>query len=72
MAFWNESRRGSRLSLDDMARSGDKTLNVLILVLILAAAAFSVFSYGKMSPNVDRVTPPPLASTPATPATPSP
>ena len=33
MAFWNDSR-----GLDDLVRAGDRTLNVLVIVLLAAFA----------------------------------
>jgi hypothetical protein len=36
MAFWNASRHGSRVSLDDMARSTDRALNWTVATMLAA------------------------------------
>ncbi len=48
MAFWND-RRG----IDDLVATGDRTLNVLVIVLLGAFALGSgAYYYGQMNPRV--------------------
>ena len=48
MAFWSESR-----SFDDAVRRTDNTLNVLVVVLLVAfALGASAYYYGQMNPRV--------------------
>jgi hypothetical protein len=57
MAFWNEGRHRGRLNLDDMARSGDTSLNLLVVLLLIAALAAGWWTYGHVTPAVDIATP---------------
>jgi hypothetical protein len=64
MAFWHESR-----GIDDFVRASDRTLNVLVIVLLAAFALGSgAYYYGQMNP---RVAPSPAVSAPASPSTPA-
>lgn len=78
MALWNEGRHRGRMNLDDMARSGDSTLNILVVVLLVAFALVAWYSYGSMGPAVDQATPPPAKTQsapepyPVTPVPPAP
>jgi hypothetical protein len=48
MAFWHDSR-----GIDDFVRTSDKTLNVLVVVLLAAFALGSgSYYYGQMNPRV--------------------
>jgi hypothetical protein len=48
MALWNDNR-----SIDNFVRSGDNTLNVLVIVLLAAFALGSgAYYYGQMNPRV--------------------
>lgn len=48
MAFWHDNR-----GLDDLVRSTDRTLNVLVIVLLAAFALGSgAYYYGQMNPRV--------------------
>lgn len=49
MAFWHENR-----TLDDLVRTSDRTLNVLVIVLLAAFALGSgAYYYGQMNPRVE-------------------
>jgi hypothetical protein len=61
MAFWNESR-----GLDDLVRAGDRTLNVLVIVLLAAFALGSgSYYYGQMDPRVAPASAPAVSTAPA-------
>jgi hypothetical protein len=61
MAFWNESR-----GLDDLVRAGDRTLNVLVIVLLAAFALGSgAYYYGQMNPRVAPASAPAVSTSPA-------
>ncbi|MBN9246497.1 MAG: histone deacetylase [Hyphomicrobium sp.] len=48
MAFWSEGR-----SFDEAVRRTDNTLNVLVVVLLIAfAMCASAYYYGQMNPRV--------------------
>ncbi|HML30272.1 MAG TPA: histone deacetylase [Hyphomicrobium sp.] len=47
MAFWHENR-----GLDDFVRASDRTLNVLVIVLLAAFALGSgAYYYGQLNPR---------------------
>ncbi len=58
MALWNDGRRRGRMNLDDMARSGDTSLNLIVVLLLVAALAVGWWSYGRVTPAVDIAAPP--------------
>ncbi|MGO4682971.1 histone deacetylase [Hyphomicrobium sp. 2TAF46] len=63
MALWSEGR-----SFDEAVRRTDNTLNVLVVVLLIAfAMCASAYYYGQMNPRVA----PQAASAPAAAAQPS-
>ena len=63
MAFWSEGR-----SFDEAVRRTDNTLNVLVVVLLIAfAMCASAYYYGQMNPRVA----PQTAGAPAAAAQPS-
>ncbi len=65
MAFWNDSRH-----IDDFVRASDRTLNVLVIVLLAAFALGSgAYYYGQMNPRVE---PSPVSQPSAVPAAPTP
>ncbi len=48
MAFWNDGR-----GVDDLVTASDRTLNVLVIVLLAAFALGSgAYYYGQMNPRV--------------------
>jgi hypothetical protein len=48
MAFWHENR-----GLEDFVRASDRTLNVLVIVLLVAFALGSgAYYYGQMNPRI--------------------
>jgi hypothetical protein len=48
MALWNDSR-----SVDDFVRTSDRTLNVLLVIMLAAFALGSgAYYYGQMNPRV--------------------
>lgn len=52
MAFWHENR-----GLDDLVRTSDRTLNVLVIVLLAAFALGSgAYYYGQLNPRVPTTT----------------
>lgn len=55
MAFWNETRSGSRFSLDDAARSGDRLLNWVILAM-LAAFIYALWPTAAWGPSFNNAT----------------
>jgi hypothetical protein len=53
MAFWNDSR-----GLDDLVRTSDRTLNLLVIVLLAAFALGSgAYYYGQLNPRVAPASP---------------
>lgn len=57
MAFWQENR-----TLDGFVRAGDRSLNVLVIVLLAAFALGSgAYYYGQMNP---RLAPPAATESP--------
>ncbi|MBS0250540.1 MAG: histone deacetylase [Proteobacteria bacterium] len=52
MSFWHENR-----TLDDFVRASDRSLNVLVIVLLAAFALGSgAYYYGQMNPRVETST----------------
>jgi len=52
MAFWNDSR-----GIDDLVTASDRTLNVLVIVLLAAFALGSgAYYYGQMNPRMSAST----------------
>lgn len=52
MSFWHENR-----TLDDLVRASDRSLNVLVIVLLAAFALGSgAYYYGQMNPRVETPT----------------
>jgi hypothetical protein len=48
MAFWNDNR-----SIDEFVRTSDRTLNVLVVILVAAfALGTGAYYYGQMNPRV--------------------
>jgi hypothetical protein len=63
MAFWNDSR-----GVGEFVRAGDRTLNVLVLILLAAFALGSAsYYYGQMNPRGPALT---SQSAPGQPTTP--
>lgn len=51
MAFWNDNR-----SIDDFVRTSDRTLNVLVVILVAAfALGTGAYYYGQMNPRVPQL-----------------
>lgn len=78
MAFWNEMKTGSRFSLDDAARSADRSLNWVILFMLLAFA-YALWPTAAWGPSLNRtineapnVTAPPVPHAEVTPTAPAP
>lgn len=52
MAFWNDNR-----NIDDLVRTSDNTLNVLVVVfLAVFALGTGAYYYGQMNPRVQQST----------------
>jgi hypothetical protein len=65
MAFWNDHR-----GVDDFVRASDRTLNLLVVVLLAAFALGSgAYYYGQMNPRITSPSASPSSAT-ETPMTP--
>jgi hypothetical protein len=54
---FDHTRHSGRISIDDMVRSTDVTLHVLVIALLIAFAFGTLYLYGAMGPVVDAATP---------------
>ena len=58
MALWNEGRHRGRMRVEDIARSSDTSLNLLVVALLIAVVTFGWWTYGRMGPAGEIAAPP--------------